>query len=423
MLQIDHIYEFLYQELFKDFDLWYCKNGVVNTNQVSCEDIKVFTQGLKTTKKIFFYDQEPFIDEISKQYMDIFNWQSRYSIEKIIDLAKTDRMPHGSVPPGGIEILCEDYDRIHKKAVLATSEYSSIVNSYVNDNFKILYYFFHGFAALDWYRGYHALNYNKTVVKPYKYDFISFNRIINHDRSYRIYFVSKLVELGLLKHGQVSFNVTDSLFDDWRDEVADPNTKLSETARQHAERYLTNIDKLVIDNPSLPGSASADIPRTISAWFPQNDQPKTDAFWHVVTETVFYYDKLHLTEKIFKPIVSKQPFMLLAAPGNLTYLKNYGFKTFDSVLDESYDLIKDNDLRIEAVVKQLQWYCGLSEQEKIDVMQVIEPIVLHNFHHFYGEFRHIITRELLNNTKTLFQSIGYDDSHINYDNIHHILTR
>ena len=114
--------------------------------------------------------------------------------------------------------------------------------------------------------------------------------------------------------------------------------------------------------------------------------------------------------------------MLLAAPGNLAYLKSYGFKTFDSVIDESYDNIQDNDLRIEAVVKQLHWYCNLPPGEKTDIIQQLEPIIQHNFDHFYGEFRHIIARELLDNTKTLFKEIGYDDSHINYSNIHHVLT-
>jgi hypothetical protein len=114
--------------------------------------------------------------------------------------------------------------------------------------------------------------------------------------------------------------------------------------------------------------------------------------------------------------------MLLAAPGNLAYLKSYGFKTFDSVIDESYDLIQDNDLRTRAVVKQLHWYCNLAPDEKTDIIQQLEPIIDYNFHYFYGEFRHIITRELLANTKTLFKEIGYDDGHINYNNIHHILT-
>ena len=374
MLQIDHIYEFLYQELFKDFEFLHLFNGVVKIGSIDIHDISLFTSNPQPNKKIFFYDQEPLILPLSDPDMQLFG-------------------------------------RGIREKILVTSEYSAEHNIYATTkNFKKLYYFFHGFAALDWYRGYYALNYNKQIVKQYNYDFITFNRIITNDRSYRIYFVSKLIELGLLDRGQISFNVTDNLFDDWRDEVTDPDTKLSSHAQQHAEHHLTDISKLVIDSSQLPGSASADIPRTV------------DALWNVVTETVFYYDKLHLTEKIFKPIVSKQPFMLLAAPGNLAYLRNYGFKTFDGIIDESYDTITNSDLRIEAVVNQLQWYCNLTPDEKTDIIKQLEPIIEHNFHHFYGEFRHIITRELLDNTKAVFQEISYDDSQINYDNIYHVLT-
>jgi hypothetical protein len=387
MLQIDHIYEFLYQELFKDFEIWYLFNGVPKLGDINIHDISIFTPKEFADRKIFFYDQEPFISQMYTPYMEFFN--------------------HRSCP----------------KAVV-TSEYSNEINEYVkNNNLKNLYYFFHGFAALDWYRGYYALNYDKSVVKHYKYGFISMNRIINNDRSYRIYFVSLLKEQGLLPHGQVSFNVTDNLFDDWRDETADPNSKLSEHARQHAETNLVDVDKLVIDQSEIHGSASANIPRNINSWwYPGKAPADFDALWHIVTETVFYYDKLHLTEKIFKPIASKQPFMLLAAHGNLAYLKSYGFKTFDGIIDESYDTIQDNDARIEAVVKQLHWYCNLTLGEKTDVIKQLEPIIDYNFHHFYGEFKHIITRELLDNTKTIFKELNYDDSHINYNTIYHVLT-
>lgn len=385
MLQIDHIYEFLYQELFKDFEVWSLPNGVPKSSNVKFFDIHVFTRQPNADKKIFFYDQEPFIQQLADPYMSLFND------------ARDPRL-----------------------TLLVTSEHSTDLPT----NVKFIYYFFHGFAALDWYRGYYSLNYNKQIAKLYKHDFITFNRIINNDRSYRIYFVSILKQLELLDHGQVSFNVTNNIFDDWQDETADPNSKLSEKAKQHAEQYLVDIDKLVIDQHTVHGSASADIPRTVDSYMhPGLPSPSNvDAFWHVVTETVFYYNKLHLTEKIFKPIVSKQPFMLLAAPGNLAFLKSYGFKTFDSVIDESYDTIQDNDRRTEAVVEQLHWYCDLTLGEKTDVIRQLEPIIDYNFHHFYGEFRHIITRELLDNTKTLFKEIGYDDSHIHYSNIHHVLT-
>jgi hypothetical protein len=379
MLQIDHVYEFLYQELFKDFEVWHLFNGVVKEVPINIHDISLFTHKQFADKKIFFYDQEPLVTNLADPYIDLF------------------------VSKKG-------------KKILVTSEYSQVFDDYVtNNNFNQMYYFFHGFAALDWYRGYYALNYNKQIVKQYKHDFISFNRIISDDRSYRIYFVSKLKEQGLLDHGLISFNVTDNLFDEWQDEINNPQSKLSHRAKQHIEKHMVDIDKLIIDHPELPGSASADILRN-------NYNLDIDPFWHVVTETVFYYDKLHLTEKIFKPIVSKQPFMLLAAPGNLAYLRSYGFKTFDGIIDEGYDTIQDHDKRTEAVVDQLAWYCALSDTEKQDVIRTLEPIIEHNFHHFYGEFQQIIVKELLDNTKALFQDLGYDDGHINYHQIQHVLT-
>jgi hypothetical protein len=416
MLQIDHIYEFFYQIIFdKNIDVYSLPNGgVPKIENISFNDIYVFKSGPDTTKKILFYDQEPLISPITEKYINIFQYPCDYTLEEVYQLMLNNNTPYDNISISYEEHLenLNNPNRVYKQPhSFVTSEISPLVTYYKQKfNLNILYYFFHGFAALDWYRGHYALNHNKLIVKHYKYDFITFNRIINNDRSYRIYFVSKLAELGLLDHGQVSFNVTDNLFDDWRNETSNPYSKLSEKAKQHAEQHLVNVDKLIIDRPELPGSASADIPRG------------NDAFWHVVTETVFYYDKLHLTEKIFKPIVSKQPFMLLAAPGNLAYLRRYGFKTFDGIIDESYDLILDNDARIEAVAKQLAWYCSLSDQEKTNVMQAVEPIILHNFHHFYGEFRHIITRELLDNTKTLFKDLDHDDSHINYDDIYHVLT-
>ena len=429
MLQVDHIYEFLYQEIFKDFQFWHLFNGVPKTDNIIFSDAAVFTPGPDVERKIFFYDQEPLLPFISEEYIKMFKCPTGYTVEEWWQMTL-----HGTAPYGWRCYYPEDLDmhlknlanpnRLYKEPhVLVTSEKSPQLDCYqTNYNLKRLYYFFHGFAALDWYRGYYAFNYNKLIVKQYKHDFITFNRIIYGDRSYRIRFVSLLKELGLLNHGQVSFNVTDNLFNDWRDEVADSNSKLSKQAKQHAEQHLVNIDKLIIDQAELPGSASANIPRTIDRIDIIGDTLNVDAFWHIVTETVFYYDKLHLTEKIFKPIVSKQPFMLLAAPGNLAYLKSYGFKTFDSVIDESYDLIQDPDLRIEAVVEQLHRYCNLTPDEKINIIQQLEPIIDYNFHHFYGEFRHIITQELLDNTKTLFKEIDYDDSHINYANIHYVLT-
>ena len=401
MLQIDHIYEFLHNSVFKDFELHAFDKGVPT------ESSYIIFNKTVSPRKILFYDQEPILDKLSEPYLDYFNIP-------YTDIAKNRKQYpelYNNILEGNeLDDYIAWYTKFVKKPfVLVTSE-KSIIQKQMSEKygFENLYYFYHGFAALDWFRGYQALNYDKEIVREYDKDFITYNRLIKEDRSYRIYLVSLLKEYDLLDKGFVSFGVTDAI-SDWRDEVSDPKTRLSEQQKDSIERNLTDITRLTIDNASVLGSASADIPR------------EQDAFWHVVTETVFYHSKMHLTEKIFKPIVNKQPFMLLAAPDNLAYLKSYGFKTFDSVIDEDYDICQDNQERINKVVSQLHWYANLSPSDKTDVQEHLKPIIEHNFNHFYGEFRHIIAKELITNTKSLFNDINYT-SQVDWQSIHQLLT-
>ena len=401
MLQIDHIYEFLHNSVFKDFELHAFEKGVPT------ESSYIIFNKTVSPRKILFYDQEPILDKLSEPYLDYFN----IPYTDIATNRKQYPELYNNILEGNeLDDYIAWYTKFVKKPfVLVTSE-KSIIQKQMSEKygFENLYYFYHGFAALDWFRGYQALNHDKEIVREYDKDFITYNRLIKEDRSYRIYLVSLLKEYDLLDKGFVSFGVTDAI-SDWRDEVSDPKTRLSEQQKDSIERNLTDITRLTIDNASVLGSASADIPR------------EQDAFWHVVTETVFYHSKMHLTEKIFKPIVNKQPFMLLAAPDNLAYLKSYGFKTFDSVIDEDYDICQDNQERINKVVSQLHWYANLSPSDKTDVQEHLKPIIEHNFNHFYGEFRHIIAKELITNTKSLFNDINYT-SQVDWQSIHQLLT-
>jgi hypothetical protein len=416
MLQVDHVYEFFYSNIFNDFDLYQSKGGVIDTSDITIRDIVIFTSGVRTTEKIFFYDQEPLLTKLSDSYLDIFNFPSDCTPAELIEMHKSKNQSYGyaALTPAAFDFFLVNSQFLYKKKTIVTSEKSALVNSYaIKYDAKLLYYFFHGYAALDWYRGFYALNYNKKVIKDYTYDYITFNRLVSNDRSYRCYFVSKLAEEQLLANGQISFGLTTEQAT-WQEEIVDSNTKLSINAIDHIKLHLPSAP-MIIDSAQVLGSASADIPRS-------NCNTEIDSLWHIVTETVFYYEKLHLTEKIFKPIVSKQPFMLIGAVGNLAYLKSYGFKTFEGIIDESYDTITDNDSRIDAVVAQIAWYCALSVEEKRRIIEAIESIVEYNFHHFYGEFKHIITNELINNCKALFTDIGYDDSTIAYDTIYKVLT-
>lgn len=255
------------------------------------------------------------------------------------------------------------------------------------------YYFFHGFAALDWYRDY---QYYPNVENQFSKVFISLNRLCTKDRSYRLNLVARYIEKGILDRGAVSLMLEDPGMGNWEEELADPNTRLSPSSKQ---KVLSQIRKLpgslVLDKFKPPGQSSAD--SGIDNWRLQRS-----GLWHVVAETVFYDEKLHLTEKIFKPISVRRPFILVAAPGNLAYLKSYGFKTFDRWIDESYDNEKDPDRRIEMIVTELEKLCKLTDRELVEMHREMEEILDYNFEHFYGDFKKIIVNEMCDNLERIF---------------------
>lgn len=72
-------------------------------------------------------------------------------------------------------------------------------------------------------------------------------------------------------------------------------------------------------------------------------------WFSLVTETVFDYPYSFRTEKIYKPILMGHPFVVAGNQGYLRDLKNLGFQTFDTIIDETYDDIADPLKRIERV--------------------------------------------------------------------------
>jgi hypothetical protein len=121
---------------------------------------------------------------------------------------------------------------------------------------------------------------------------------------------------------------------------------------------------------------------------------------HIVAETVFNDNKIHITEKTFKPMVMKQPFIIFAGPGTLQYLKNYGFRTFDCVWDESYDLEPDHDIRLGKIIKLIKDLSGKSSNEFQAIIDRCHSIIEYNHKYFFSDiFEDILLDELHTNVR------------------------
>jgi hypothetical protein len=83
----------------------------------------------------------------------------------------------------------------------------------------------------------------------------------------------------------------------------------------------------------------------------------------IVTETVLDYPYVYITEKTFRPIIQKRMFIILGPCGIISFLNKQGFETFNDIIDENYDSIRDPEYRLLAVAGEVKKFCSLPLEE------------------------------------------------------------
>jgi hypothetical protein len=110
------------------------------------------------------------------------------------------------------------------------------------------------------------------------------------------------------------------------------------------------------------------------------------AFLYIVTETTFDYPVCLLSEKMFKPIVARRPFLLVSGSGSLKTLKDLGFKTFNRWWNEDYDSMSDPTERMKAVLKIIETILCKSITELKDMYQEMQEVIDYNFDYHQTNF-------------------------------------
>jgi hypothetical protein len=217
------------------------------------------------------------------------------------------------------------------------------------------------------------------VVGPRSKKFLCYNKV---ERHHRLTLFDKMLEADLVKDSYYSMQGSPGLL---------------ETVDAYAEvfPYVNNIKHL------LPIGLNLDEDETRK--LNPNDLRQTDhihfedSYLSVVTETVFYNmdnpehyyihscgidNAIFFSEKIYKPIAMKHPFILVSSPNALAALHERGYKTFPEFIDESYDKIEDAHERMDAIVNEIKRLCALPESELIRFTEYAKDIVEHNANHF-----------------------------------------
>jgi len=114
----------------------------------------------------------------------------------------------------------------------------------------------------------------------------------------------------------------------------------------------------------------------------------------LVSETNFSSSEVSLTEKSFKPIKEKHPFITVGVNGTLRSLKEMGFITFSAFWDEGYDDILNPAERMAAILRVCYHISTWNEEQIKDFRRRVKPILDHNYEILKIEYSNVIAAKV-----------------------------
>ena len=334
-------------------------------------------QNLPNKKIVFIHDQEPLNFDLYSQ-PDVF--ESLYPDFKIMQnqddfiTSMVKALAEKIVSDLNLKIIFAFL--LYKIPVLLihSEQRSSNLQKYQNIDFVGVYWWCHAVIARDWFRyAQHDVLLSKRMPQQ---DFLIYNRAWSGTREYRLKFAELVVDHDMYSYCMMGFNSEDSV--DYRQHQF--QNKGFQIQRQDLEQYFFHNT-----SNSL---ASAD--------YCTHDYQTTNI--EVVLETLFDDDRLHLTEKTLRPIACGHPFILAATQGSLEYLRGYGFKTFDNIIDETYDTIADPAQRLQAILIEMKRIATLPNNAKQQIYDSLRSIAAYNQQRFFSvEWHDQLIREFKEN--------------------------
>ena len=339
-----------------------------------------------------------FLPKLQARPLHGMHWFDPFGSVKFEDLCSRPPIPwHDSA----VRYLFWDQEPLHQSTVdqtlpefkkmyngkhhIITSEHDSeFVNYVVNTyGFQSHYYFFHGWAALDWYRGYdRSFLMQDPQERKIAKTFIAPNRIVGGQRQHRLIMLYHIFKYGMTNNYISCPAVCPA-------ENIPIEDCIKDLVNTHPDiKEIFNTQQFPM---AFPGETDAPMHSNQLSLFKEC----SESLLYLVTETVAHGRRHHLTEKTFKPICLRMPFIIVGTQGSLEYLRSYGFKTFGHLWDESYDDEIHDHQRIEKIALILKSIDILPPSEKQRLFDMAQEICEYNYNHFYkGGFESILWNEL-----------------------------
>ena len=278
------------------------------------------------------------------------------------------------IPPKQVILMCNLIDG---------AEYSkNVAQRYGTDTIRIMMY-----NLFEW-------DLHKTVTtkfpfgqfqtlesKPYPKKFLNLNR---RWRLHRPVLMTLMYKLGLIDQGYISFGPCDP-GDNWSDRW---NEMINYYRDDHVMLTIFAENQGVKDLPPLYLDTN-ELHINRADFTHDTDQYYANTYFSVIAETTYHTKNGHpnarfLSEKTFKAIALRHPFIIVSVPGTLDVLRQMGYRTFSPIIDESYDLELDDGRRMLKIAYEIKRLCNLNPQDLEDFLTKAREICEHNRNVLYS---------------------------------------
>jgi hypothetical protein len=168
---------------------------------------------------------------------------------------------------------------------------------------------------------------------------------------------------------------------------------LNKTQRGHRQKLFDSVETIMGNSIYTNWDKGIKLPAEYELPWAQNypkygkdqdiyEKPYNDTKYSLVSETNDTDNEVFMTEKIWKPIIAQQVFVV---HGNYLYLqklREIGFKTFGNHFDESYDLERNKDKRIDKIVNTCR---DLLSRNWQDIYLRTQSLRKHNHNLFFNK--------------------------------------
>lgn len=222
-----------------------------------------------------------------------------------------------------------------------------------------------------------GLGYLSDIVRPEDLDitkkrpkrFICFNRMVNRPHRLAIAYIA--LKYNLLEDSIFSFvslpypeNIVYDCREYWEGDDWDSYSK-----------KIFNLIPYEIDTQHL----STEEKQSFSTVDNNRKDLYADSYFHIVSETRLGNEpSVFMSEKTWRPILNLQPFLYIGNYKALETLRNLGFKTFGSIIDESYDDILDPVARFTKIKFEILRLKSMSMDQIHDLYYSVKDILIHN---------------------------------------------